>query len=173
MNLLLIKFGELYRAAEEKIGKFAEKMKEAEAAGAKLAELKEELIKAEEVKAAFEKEMETLRQEKTDIEASVEKGKKELEDIERSKKMLESISLVAEGGAGGESSGKVLSRDTFKALFEPEFKPADERHKESPDAWLEGFTEELESNGYDFPERLIHAFHQKVDFLNFLFSQTF
>ena len=168
--------------AKEKIAEFADKLNEAEAAEAKLAELKEELVKAEETKAtfetemealrqeetetkaAFEKEMETLRSEKTDIEESVEKSQTELEDLERRKKTFEDFQVMVDGmgGEGGESSGKVLSRDTFKALFEPEFKPADERHKESPDAWLEGFTEELESNGYDFPERLIHAFHTSL-----------
>jgi predicted nucleic acid-binding Zn-ribbon protein len=148
---------------EEKIAKFADKLKEAEAAETKLAELKEALIKAQETKAAFEAEMEALRQEKTDIEASVEKSQAELEDLERRKKTLEDLQVMVDGmGGGSESAEKVLSRDTFKALFEPEFKPADERHKESPDEWLEGFTKELESNGYDFPERLIHAFHTSL-----------
>jgi predicted nucleic acid-binding Zn-ribbon protein len=149
---------------EEKIAQFAEKLKEAEAAESKLVELKEELTKAEEAKTNFEKEMEALRKEKTDVEASVEESKKELEDLENRKKIFESMQLAVEaiGGGGEHSSQKVLTEATFSALFEPEFKSTPHPHSESPDDWLKGFTEELKNNGYDFPERLIHAFHTSL-----------
>ncbi len=149
---------------EEKIGQFSEKLKEAEAAESKLTELKEELTKAEDAKTTFEKEMEALRKEKTDVETSVEESKKELEDLENRKKIFESMQLAVEaiGGGGEQSSQKVLTEATFSALFEPEFKSTPNPHSESPDDWLKGFTEELKNNGYDFPERLIHAFHTSL-----------
>lgn len=146
----------------EKIAQFAEKLKEAEAAESKLVELKEELIKAEEAKTTFEKEMEALRQEKTDVEASVEKSKKELEDLERSKKMLESIQIIAEGGGASEPGESKLTRETFQALYDPEFYSSDALHEENLDAWLGDFHSHLKKHGYQFSERLVNAFHTSL-----------
>ena len=157
---------------EKEIELLADKLKEAQEADTKLKELKEQVAKIEEEKTAFENEMEALRIEKSEIEASVEKSKAELKELEKNKSTVEelfkklesSIAVDVSGALGGDTEGKKLNRDTFKSLLEPEFSstPAKLRHTENPDQWLEKFAKELSDNGYDFPKRLIQAFHTSL-----------
>jgi predicted nuclease with TOPRIM domain len=139
----------------EKIEQLSDQLKEAQEAETKLNDLKLQVAEIEQAKAAFEEEMKALRTEKSEIEASVE---------ELFKKLESSISVDVSGAIGGENEGKKLNRDTFKSLFEPEFTstPAERRHTENPDQWLDKFTKELSDNGYDFPTRLIQAFHTSL-----------
>jgi predicted nuclease with TOPRIM domain len=156
----------------QKIEELADQLKEAQEAETKLIELKQQIAEIEKEKDAFEEEMEVLRTEKSEIEESVEKSKAELEEIEKNrstveelfKKLESSISVDVSGAISGDNEGKKLNRETFKSLFEPEFTatPVERRHSENPDLWLDKFTEELSDNGYDFPTRLIQAFHTSL-----------
>lgn len=134
-----------------------------------LADLKQELEKVERLKATSEQELEKLQLEKVQAEAATQKAREELERLEKSKEMIEdvikgiqgAITVDVTGSVGGEN-GKQLSKETFKPLFEPEFKPAEDLHSENPDNWLGKFSAELLDNGYDFPKRLIQAFHTSL-----------
>ena len=153
----------------QKIEELADQLKEAQEAETKLIELKQQIAEIEKEKDAFEEEMEVLRTEKSEIEESVEKSKAELEELEKNRSTveelfnkLESSISVDVAGAISENEGKKLSRETFSSLFESEFISSSELHAESPDKWLEDFSKELNENGYDFPKRLIEAFHTSL-----------
>ena len=154
---------------KKKIEQLSDQLKEAQEAENKLIELKQQVAEIEEAKATFKKEMEVLRTEKSEIEASVERSKAELEELEKNrstveelfKKLESSISVDVAGAISG-NDGKKLSHETFSSLFEPEFIASSELHSESPDKWLEDFSKELNNHGYDFPKRLIEAFHTSL-----------
>ena len=153
---------ELIAETEKQIEGFSEKLKEAESAEEKLKQLKEELDAATLQKVTLDEEMEVLRSEKEEIIESVDTARKELEDLERSRKMLESIQVVAEGGAGGDGKGLVLTRSTFASLFEPEFNSTEEARDMDLDNRLGSFYESLKEHDYNFAERLVKAFHTSL-----------
>lgn len=161
--------GQEIEDTKEKIEQLSDQLKEAQDAENKLIDLKQQVTEIEKEKTAFEQELEVLRTEKSEIETSVEKSKAELEELEKNKstveelfKKLESSISVDVAEAISSNNEKKLSHETFSSLFEPEFISSSELHAESPDKWLEDFSKELNENGYDFPKRLIEAFHTSL-----------
>ena len=145
--------------AEGRIKALSTQLEEAQAAEQKLSDLQTELTEVTEKKAALEKELEQLRTEKKEIEETVEKSKKELEDLERSRKMLESVQVMVDGGGGTNGKGTALTRSTFATLFEPEFTTISPVTGTNLDHKLDGFCQALDEHDFHFPNRLVKAFH--------------
>ncbi len=143
---------------EKQIESLAEKLAEAQAAESKLVELQKALEESTGAKEAMEQEMEELRQEKVEVSEQIESGRKELEDMERSRKMLESLQVMVEGG-GADGKSTALTRSTFATLFEPEFNTAPNTSDMDLDRRLDGFCDALQEHDFHFPVRLVKAFH--------------
>lgn len=150
--------------AKEKIAEFADKLNEAEAAEAKLTGLKEELVKAEETKAALLEEAEALRAEMAAMSEEIETGKKELEKLQNKIETQQTLSATLDATLGVNGSSKALTRETFKTLFEPEFSPTPSNalDRSNPDDRFRGLKGHLREHDYDFPERLLNAFHTSL-----------
>jgi len=148
---------------EQKIGQFAEKLKEAEAAESKLTELKEELAKAEEARAALTVEAESLRAEMGALAEEIEAGKKELEKLQNKIETQQTLSATLDATLGVNGASKALTEATFKTLFEPEFSPSSgQLDSSNPDDRFRGLKKHLKEHDYEFPERLLNAFHTSL-----------